>query len=1051
MSDDNSVADAPRIDKIEDAMRARERFDKVLQDKFGKRMTIVFSDICGYTQFMDKRGDISGRAWVQKHHDMVLPLIENHNGNVVQVMGDGVMSSFNSPLDAIKTSVNIQEVLAEYNRTSDKADELHVSIGINTGDILVDTGHIAGDAVNVAAHIENIAETDQILISDSTYSEVRGCDDIICREHGSFQIKGKDHSCKLYRVVWHDEIVVTDQTPQIRSIDSALGKPLSKAKKVMQIEIATEGNQLKISAFEHQTSEVNTVRQYEEIPISMGKIEDRCREMTEMLNTCSREGRMTRGVGLKLREVGQIFRDELFSLDVKQRLDVSSADHLILNLDDRLVQVPWELLHDGNQFLCQRFNMGRLVKTRQTIAGVKTRLLERPLKMLILADPRGDLKNAYDEGLQIRDFMDRQNDLVNVSLRSENISSEYIQAKFRYFDVVHYAGHADYDANNPGESGWRLSDGVMTARTFRQMSGTAIMPALVFSNACQSARTTEWGIKTHFHDDIFGMANSLILAGVKHYVGTFWEILDEPSKCFARDFYKYLLTGHSTGEAMRLARMASINAYGEETIIWASYLLYGDPTFNYVEQIGDEKPAAQPPSHESQNDIIDMKTRAGDAVIDYDEVPKKRPALAFLITAAAALITVLVLWVYPGILNTNTTHQEQALVALYHTGQLDKAMQAAQNLSIKNDNARISYLIQGEIFLRKGELDKAQSAYQKAVSTLKGTERQKADALIGLGRVASIRQDKDDAMAYYTEATRTDPENSRGYLAQGILAIRKGNESTALAFLEKAHSLSPEDRTITALADETRQKIHLSENEAKRKRIDALVRELLEKADKTTPPQPTDGWTSQPLSLWLMDFHTKGVSPQEGQDILLRAGITDGLLQQGRVQIVERALLDKLLEELRLGSSQLVDQRAALTVGKLMAARLIISGSIVLWGPHIQISLKVIETETGRITAAVNNTSNSTVPVSVLSRNISDSLTQKIKESYPLQGRVGIIDAEGIDLNIGSDAGAILGQRFRILNKETIVEVIAVSPSKSKAKIIEGSDIIEKGMYVREI
>ncbi len=58
-------------------------------------------------------------------------------------------------------------------------------------------------------------------------------------------------------------------------------------------------------------------------------------------------------------------------------------------MDDQLVQVPWELLHDGRQFLCQGFNLGRLVKTRQNISGGKTRLLGPPLKVLVLADPGG--------------------------------------------------------------------------------------------------------------------------------------------------------------------------------------------------------------------------------------------------------------------------------------------------------------------------------------------------------------------------------------------------------------------------------------------------------------------------------------------------------------------------------------------------------------------------------------------------------------------------------------------------------------------------------------
>ena len=96
--DDNQQNDhkAPHR-KIEDIMRERDRLDKILQKNFRKRMAIVFTDVCGYTKYMDTRGDIAGRAWMQKHNDIVLPLIKQHSGNVLTIMGDGVMSSFEKP------------------------------------------------------------------------------------------------------------------------------------------------------------------------------------------------------------------------------------------------------------------------------------------------------------------------------------------------------------------------------------------------------------------------------------------------------------------------------------------------------------------------------------------------------------------------------------------------------------------------------------------------------------------------------------------------------------------------------------------------------------------------------------------------------------------------------------------------------------------------------------------------------------------------------------------------------------------------------------------
>ncbi|MGA1792209.1 MAG: CHAT domain-containing protein, partial [bacterium] len=161
----------------------------------------------------------------------------------------------------------------------------------------------------------------------------------------------------------------------------------------------------------------------------------------------------------------------------------------------------------------------------------------------------------------------------------------FLKEKMKYFDIVHFAGHADYVKENPERSGWRLSKASLTAQDIIKMAGSATIPTLIFSNACQSARTEEWALAEQYQNEIFGLANAFLLAGVKHYVGTFWEILDEPSRRFALEFYKQLLSGMTTGEAMREARRSLIKEYGEESIVWASYLLYGDPTSNYMDQI----------------------------------------------------------------------------------------------------------------------------------------------------------------------------------------------------------------------------------------------------------------------------------------------------------------------------------------------------------------------------------------------------------------------------------------------------------------------------------
>ncbi len=996
MDDESKGNSEARKERMEEILRERERLDKLIQQKFRKKMAILFSDVCGFTQYVDKVGDISGRAWIQRHHDIVLPAIEGNGGKVLDIMGDGVMAVFVTSISAVKASIDIQRGLEAYNRTAGKEESIHVRIGINAGDILVDGDQIAGDAVNVASRIEGQAHQDQILVSKSVYDEVCGDDELICRAHGEVELKGKRRSVELYRVLWKDEDIVVSHEAKVRAQDIIAEKKPEAAFTVLHIEVTLSASDLlKISANEQRADETSTIKHYDEMNISMERLTALCHETVETLNSVNRKGRLSREVLIKLREVGQVLCDELFTLGVKEKIRETGAEHLMLLLDDQLIHVPWELLHDGRRFLCQRFSMGRLVKTRQAVTGSKSRSLGRPFKMLILADPEGDLKGAYEEGIEIRNLLDRYRDFISVSMHSDNISTDFVRGKIKNFDLVHFAGHADYNPENPVDSGWRLSDGVLRSEHIKRLAGTGSMPALVFSNACQSARSDGWLIYEHFQHEIFGLANAFMVAGVKHYIGTFWEILDEPSSKFALECYKHALSGKTIGEAIRQARLALIKEYGEETIVWASYLLYGDPTFNYMDQaMGAE---FEETKQSASKQAVEGGVRAREEVIDFGkEVPGKR-RWAWLGAGAALLAMVLLaLFVYPGFFQQGVENYEKAALSHYSSGNYEAALDACRGLESRNPDLALAHLIRGHVYLATGRLNEARASYQLAIRAPEATQSQKGEALVGLGRVASIEEEPARALQFYEQASSVNPRGKLGYLSQAALLEEQGDYRSALDMLEKARKLAPEDQALAGFARETRKRLSAIEDQRKRAEIQSLVQELLERMK--SPPRevpPSDGWTSPRLTLWIMDFTTEGYSLREGEARVIASGISEELLEHGGIELVERALLDRLLEELKLGTSELADGSTALSLGRILAARLILKGNIVYSGPQTQVSLRLIETETGRISAAVNQSFGSATPVSELIQRLSEGIAEKLETLYPLRGKITQVPLHG--------------------------------------------------------
>jgi hypothetical protein len=211
--------------------------------------------------------------------------------------------------------------------------------------------------------------------------------------------------------------------------------------------------------------------------------------------------------------------------------------------------------------------------------------------VLIICDPVSDLAKAYEEGDRIRTEMDKAAFLVQSDLFNYRVDAVTLKEYIRSYDIIHYAGHADYDPDNPSESGWLLHNSKLTAQDIYQMSPNLPLPALVFSNACQSGQTGEWRLDEGYESRIFGLANAFLLSGVQHYIGTFWEVLDESSCEFSAAFYNHLIRGEPIGSAMKKAREHLVEVYGEEQIVWASYMLYGNPATRYVteQEIGDGK------------------------------------------------------------------------------------------------------------------------------------------------------------------------------------------------------------------------------------------------------------------------------------------------------------------------------------------------------------------------------------------------------------------------------------------------------------------------------
>ena len=216
----------------------------------------------------------------------------------------------------------------------------------------------------------------------------------------------------------------------------------------------------------------------------------------------------------------------------------------------------------------------------------------------------------------------------------------------------------------------------------------------------------------------------------------------------------------------------------------------------------------------------------------------------------------------------------------------------------------------------------------------------RVDATMGLGRLSSIGNQPQKALVFYRQAAQFDPQNAQAVVAQATLNERLGNHKEALRLYQQAIEVRPDEPSVRAAAQALREKLAWESDQEKRNRIDKLIKDLT--TGKTTNPinKPTDDWTSSPLTVWLLNFKTKGYGLVEGEEVLVESTVAEELMGQSRIRIVERAMMDRLMEELTLGSSTLADPATALALGRMMAAKILLSGQIFHYGSRSEVAVR---------------------------------------------------------------------------------------------------------------
>jgi hypothetical protein len=306
------------------------------------------------------------------------------------------------------------------------------------------------------------------------------------------------------------------------------------------------------------------------------------------------------------------------SLDPTIAERVSSSATIHLFTDDTLI--PWELMNDGESFICLNHPFGMSPITTKRISK-RTRKIGIQLRFMLIVDPQENLPNARKESDKIISMI-KHNPMTNDADIFEGKAATWSQVKSMLreesIDILHVAAHAQFNEKSTEDSGVLLRDGrlLRPADIYFDIKGNP--PWLVFMNACESAKTRDLRLFKKY-GELSSLADAFIGAGALSYIGTSNVINDSSASEIAIVFYNNLLSGSTVGESLRKAK-ATFFENNPNDLSWSAFKLYGNPLKkielkDIVETI-DEKVRRW----HQETDSCDPMKCAYDLGIDVDEV-----------------------------------------------------------------------------------------------------------------------------------------------------------------------------------------------------------------------------------------------------------------------------------------------------------------------------------------------------------------------------------------------------------------------------------------------
>ncbi len=187
---------------VDELLRLISTAEDQLTSKHTTEAVVMITDMKSFSKMTEEDGSFTSAKTIQRHRDLLMPVITRHHGNGKSTGGDGLIAAFSSPQEALEAAAEMQQVLHTYNSEHEGERDIIIRCGIAAGEVVLDKGGrpFIGTALNLAARIMNLGDGGQILTARDVISG--GSARLPIHSHGLFVLKNIAEPTEVIEILW---------------------------------------------------------------------------------------------------------------------------------------------------------------------------------------------------------------------------------------------------------------------------------------------------------------------------------------------------------------------------------------------------------------------------------------------------------------------------------------------------------------------------------------------------------------------------------------------------------------------------------------------------------------------------------------------------------------------------------------------------------------------------------------------------------------------------------------------------------------------------------